>query len=236
MTTTHSKTHQIATLPLLLTVMLGLFAGSAFAEEETFGPPKPAVVKTPFSTSAKGDEEHLGTDSLNPIEISPNSPLGRRTISERLTHSRLYLPERMVLGRVAEFTVKAVPGKWVAIAMADKDSGSKPLMGHTLRLGPDRKVVGIMKVPDTGLATIIVECPVEGDLVGSFLYFEAAVWSDEKMTDMEIANCVSTESKAAGFNGVMIQPQVEAKKGVRIIPTSTGPFTKQNMDLSSPQI
>ena len=56
-----------------------------------------------------------------------------------------------------------------------------------------------MQVPSTGLATMMVECPVEGDLVGQFLYFEAAVWADEKMTDMEIAQCVSTESKGARF-------------------------------------
>jgi hypothetical protein len=240
MTLINSKTLQIATLPLLVSVMLGFLAGSVRAAEggEVFGPAKPVVIKTPFSPAAKGDDDHLGADSLVPIEISPNAPTGRRSLIERMTLSRLYLPERMVLGRVAEFTVKAKPGKWVAIAMADKDTGSKPVLGHPLRLGPDRKVVGTIKVPESGLATISVECPVEGDLVGSFLYFEAAVWSDDNMNDMEIAQCVSTESKGPGFNGVLIEPQFEAKKGVKIIPTSVGPFTKsgQTSDLTSPQI
>jgi hypothetical protein len=220
--------------------MLGLCAGSAQSAEEgeAFGPAKPIAIKTPFNTPANADSDHLGADSLTPIEISPNAPTGRRSIANRLTQSRLYLPERMVLGRVADFTVKAKPGKWVAIAMADKDNGSKPVLGHPLRLGPDRKVVGTVKVPESGLATISVECPIEGDLIGSFLYFEAAVWSDDKMNDMEIAQCVSTESKGAGFNGVLIEQQFELKKGVKIIPTSVGPFTKsgQTSDLTSPQI
>jgi hypothetical protein len=240
MTLINSKTLQIATLPLLVSVTLGLLAGSASAEDaaEVFGPTKPVPIKTPFNPTPKSDANSPGSDSLVPIEISPNAPMGRRSILERLTQSRLYLPERMVLGRVAEFTVKAKPGKWVAIAMADKDTGSKPVMGHAIRLGPDRKVVGTVKVPESGLATICVECPVEGDLIGSFLYFEAAVWSDDKMNDMEIAQCVSTESKGPGFNGVLIEQQFELKKGVKIIPTSVGPFTKsgQTSDLTSPQI
>lgn len=236
MTTKNINTRQLATLPLLLTVLLGLTPCSALAESETFGPVKPQAIKTPFNTSEKSDDQNLGADGS--ITIS-NAPPGRRSIADRLTKSRLYLPERMVLGRIAEFTVKAKPGTWVAIAMADKDAGSKPVVGHALRLGADRKVVGTMKVPESGLATLTVECPVEGDLVGSYLYFEAATWSDEKMRDVEIAQCVSTDnSKPNGFNGVLIEPQFEAKKGVRIIPTSVGPFTKsgQTSDLTSPQI
>ena len=114
MTLINSKTLQIATLPLLVSVMLGSFAGSAAAEDagEVFGPVKPVPIKTPFNPAPKSDDNTPGSDSLVPIEISPNAPMGRRSILERLTQSRLYLPERMVLGRVAEFTVKAKPGKW----------------------------------------------------------------------------------------------------------------------------
>lgn len=213
-----------------------LFGDGASAQSlEECGPEKPKVIKTPFGLNGLSEAENVDTDSLNAIEIAPNQPSGRRLIGSRIVQTRLYLPEKMILGRVSEFTVKGKPGWWVALAMADKDKGAKPLMGHNLRLGPDRKVVAIGKISASGLATLLVECPVEGDLPGSYLYFEAAIWSDENMQDMEIAQCVAAEGKGAGFNGVLIEPQFEQKKGVRIIPTTTAPFSiYQQQGLSSP--
>ncbi|MFX5656415.1 hypothetical protein ABTE24_19780, partial [Acinetobacter baumannii] len=85
----------------------------------------------------------------------------------------------MSLGKVAEFTVKGKPGQWVALAMADKDSGAKPVFGHKLRLGSDRKLVAVAKIPENSdVVKLLVETPIQGDLVGSNLYFEAALWSN----------------------------------------------------------
>ncbi len=235
MTEPFSNFSRFSTLTLMLSVLLVFDCGQAFSQDEQFGPPRPKAIKTPFgeSSSQKSSEP---TDSLGSISISTSSPLGRRMLSDRMRHSRMYLPDKMVLGRVAEFTVKGKPGEWVAIAMADKDKGSKPVLGHEVKLGPDRKVVATGQIPESGVAELLVECPVEGDLVGSYLYFEAAVWKEDNMKDTEIAQCVPSEGKGAGFNGVMIQPQDEQKKGVRIIPTTTAPFLQQagQQGLSSP--
>ena len=228
---------RFSTLTFLLCWLLVCNCQSALCLDELYGPEKPKTVKTPFGEgdSKKGDEP---SDSLGTIEIGNNHETGRRGLGERLgsLQSKLYLPDKMVLGRVAEFTIKGKPGKWVAIAMADKDSGSKPILGHNLRLGPDRKVMVTARLPASGVANLLVECPVEGDLVGSYLYFEAAVWSEDNMQDMELAQCVVSESKKPNFNGVLIQPQFEQKKGVRIIPTTTSPFMgqQQQQGLSSP--
>jgi hypothetical protein len=95
----------------------------------------------------------------------------------------------MLLGQTSRFTVKAKPGMIVAIAMADRDKGAKPIAGHDLRLGSDRKVVAISKIPDTGVAEIFVETPIEGDLIGQYLFFEAAVWSKADLHSKNTGQC-----------------------------------------------
>ena len=123
----------------------------------------------------------------------------------------------MILGKTVEFTVKGKPGSYAALALADKDTGAKPICGHKLRLGADRKVVAAVEIPASGTATISVDTPIEGDLIGLCLYFEAAVWSKPDFSDVEIANVVPSERQESAPNGVLIAADtIVKKKGIKI--------------------
>lgn len=132
----------------------------------------------------------------------------------------------MVLGRPAEFTIKGRPGYHVALAMADKDSGAKPIYGHSLRLGPDRKLVSMGDIPSEGILQLVIETPIEGDLIGQNLFFEAAIWRRPDYSDLEIATPVNSEGQIGAKNGVLVSAEPEQKRGVRFVPDTTMPTQK----------
>lgn len=177
-------------------------------------------VKTPFSLVDKNDQEASGTSALT--LTLPNR--GHRSLQDRLLAPRLYLPGRLVLGKPAQFTVKGRPGYWAALAMADRNSGAKPIMGQPLRLGPDRKVVALGKIPEAGVLALNAYCPVAGDLVGANLYFEATVWPEGNLDKAELAQTISSESQAASTNAILVAEEADKKKGVRIVPDSAMPM------------
>lgn len=228
---------------LCLVSVIGAFgvlgASASLAADEAgcqYGPQNLLkTMKTPFTTSEKPEAgQSSGDDDMGSIGITTQDPPGRRSLGDRLFQTRLYLPDKMSLGKVAEFTIKGKPGKWVALAMADKDSGAKPIFGHKLRLGPDRKLVAIAKIPESGVTKLLVETPIQGDLVGSNLYFEAAVWSSPDMHDTALAQCVPMLEGQPASNAVLVSPQFVYKKGVKIIPTtSTTSSLQKPSDLSA---
>jgi len=184
--------------------------------DEVYGPENLfKTMKTPFgsggSQDAKGSTE--GDDALGLIQLNaPESRPARPSLNERLTGGpRMFLPDRMTIGHTSEFLIKAPPGSKVAIAMADKDKGAKPICGKTLRLGADRKLVGVGVVPETGLLTIAVEAPIQGDLIGEQLFFEGAVWSKPDFSDLRMATCIASQKTGTQENGVIVAPDVEHK-------------------------
>jgi len=209
----------------------------ANAEDECeYGPPNLLKSVTPFSSPGGKESEEVKADETSELDSislssppttaaqSPLSKLRGSSLKERLAASRMFLPERMLLGTPAKFTVKAKPGMQVAIAMADRDKGSKPICGHSVRLGPDRKVVAVSRVPESGVAEIYVETPIEGDLIGQYLYFEAAIWSKPDMSDLEVATTVTSAVAATPQNAVMVAQAAETKRGVNIVPDSAMPL------------
>ncbi len=132
------------------------------------------------------------------------------------------------MGKLAEFTIKGKPGASVAIAMADRNTGAKPINGISIRLGPDRKVVAIGKIPDNGVLTLTVDAPIQGDLIGQFLYFEAALWSKDDMSDAQIATTVTSEGEGAAGNGVVMAQEVTHKRGINLVPESAVPLTQRS--------
>lgn len=220
--------------PAILLFVLAIVQLPAVGEE--YGPVNLlTTMRTPFSAVEQADQWQASINS-NPDEIAiahVDESLSSR-LSARITQPRLYLPGTMVLGEVAEFTIHAKPGKWCALAIADKNAGAKPVLGHTLRLGPDRKVVAITQIPSSGVGTMLVETPIEGDLVGGNLYFEAALWSNTDMSDVEFAQCVASNSAAGqtGSNGVLIAGQPGKTKGIRVIP-DTRPLVIKQTSLNS---
>jgi hypothetical protein len=188
------------------------FTGIAAAEDTLYGPPNwLKTLPTPFTTSTNGSEGSNQTNAFAPIGFS--SQVTRQSLlSERFHGPKLFLPPRLVLGECAEFIVQGPPGSFVALAMADKNSGAKPICGHDLKLGADRKLVGVSKIPDTGIASITIEAPIQGDLVGSSLYFEATVWSKPDFSDMQLASAVSPQKETCGENGVIVCEQPTEKK------------------------
>jgi hypothetical protein len=180
------------------------------------------TLKTPFATGKDEQHDNQSADPLSSLtlESRPHRP----SLFDRLAAPQLYLPGHMTIGKTCEFTVKAKPGSWVALAMADKNSGAKPIVGHNLRLGSDRKVVAAAQIPVSGVAVLSVDTPIVGDLVGQCLYFEAAVWSKPDLSDTEIATVIPSESHDSGINGVLIaQDTADKKKGLRLVPESTAP-------------
>lgn len=183
----------------------------SFGEDEIYGPPNLLkTMKTPFGSGPAASEEQSVSD-MAPIGISSRSPL-RRSLAQRLVpSSRLYLPGRLILGKSEEFTIKGKPGSWVVIAMADKNSGAKPIYGHNIRLGPDRKVVALGQIPDNGVLGLYVETPIQGDMIGQSFYFEAAIWSKPDFSDLEIASPVASDAHSKDENGVLIAAESEHK-------------------------
>ncbi len=113
--------------------------------------------------------------------------------------------------------------------MADRDSGAKPIYGRNLRLGPDRKVVALGKIPEGGVLSLKYFAPVEGDLIGQSLYFEAALWPDGKPEAVEIAQTVSSEAQSEKTNGILVTADSDKKKGVRLVPDSAIPPSQRSL-------
>ena len=190
------------------------------------------TMPTPFGSAGSDAEKKTQVvDENEPIGISHSENSLSRRLSDRVMGPRLYLPGSMVLGSVAEFTIKGKPGKWVALAMADKNAGAKPVMGHTLRLGPDRRLVAITQIPENGVGQLLVETPIEGDLVGGNLYFEAALWSEKDMSDVEFATTIACDK--GKDNSVPIGGQSDPRRGIKIVPDTRPLMIKRNDGLSS---
>lgn len=173
------------------------------------------------SSNSSSDFELLSSPSVISITAPARAPV--RSLSDRLLQSRLYLPGRLVIGRTAEFTIKGRPGYFVALAMADKDTGAKDIFGHKLRLGPDRKLVSLGQIPADGVLQLTIETPIEGDLIGLPLFFEAAIWSRPDFSDLEIATPVSSEGQVGVKNGVLVAAEPESKRGIKFVPETTMP-------------
>jgi hypothetical protein len=221
------RKHSLSAIIVLLLSGL-MFAPAIKADSGVYGPENwLKTLPTPFTTGGKDDSQACNqSGAFAPIGISSSTISKRNLLSERFHGPKLFLPPRLVLGECAEFTVQGLPGLYVAIAMADKDSGTKPVCGHELKLGPDRKLVGVNKIPEQGVASISIEAPIQGDLVGSSLYFEAVVWSKPDFSDMQLASTVSPQKETSGENGVIVCEQQEIKKGSLI---NLGPAQPMSM-------
>jgi hypothetical protein len=209
----HRSRYRAVLFGFFIMVAAAGFSPAALAEEEVYGPVN--LLKTmpnPFNGGLRGPGESDAVEELGMIELSATGRQPRRSLNERLNGPRLFLPDRMVLGRVSEFLVKGPPGCSVAVAMADKNKGAKPIVGHAVRLGADRKVVAVGKIPDTGVISVFIESPIQGDLVGSSLYFEAAVWSKPDFSDTTLCSCVTPLHTGSDLNGVTVTEELDAKK------------------------
>jgi len=202
-------------------------------ETDVFGPENlMKTLKTPFTMAMPGEagewSQPKGSISLSPIAIS-RGPDTRSLLQERFHGPKLYLPARMVLGQPAEFIVKGSPGSYVAIAMADSNKGAKLICGHKLRLGADRKLVAVGKISDQGMISLFVETPIQGDLVGSPLYFEAVTWSQPDFIDLQLASTISVAEDGKDENGVIISGQPDEKKERSVTLDYSTPMSTKNI-------
>ncbi|MBX9723603.1 MAG: hypothetical protein K2X81_19520, partial [Candidatus Obscuribacterales bacterium] len=189
---------------------------------------------TPFNTAV--DESSLNGNNGNTLSIRNGGSL-RSSLTSRLVTNRVYLPGKLVIGKPADFVVKARPGSHVAIAMADKDSGAKSIFGHSLRLGADRKLVAAGTIPESGVLTLTMDMPIQGDLIGIPVFFETAIWQKPDFSDIELAAPVKSESVdeiADKVNAVIVSGEKEQKRGLRIVPESGVPLHQRgNTSLES---
>lgn len=234
-------------IPALLTSALFLNILPSLAltldqQTQSYGPPNLfKIMPTPFSSGEasfdpdsyfKDDDEAGGDETSEGPFKSPfagshhirGSLNQRLNIKQKLVASRLFLPGGMQLGQPAEFTVQGKPNSYVALAMADKDSGAKAIYGQELHLGPDRKVIAIGKIPESGVLKFTIETPVQGDLIGLYLYFEAAIWKAKDFSDLELAKPENSLVNKGPANGVLITAEAEKKKGVKFVPAPSTPF------------
>ncbi|MBZ0185220.1 MAG: hypothetical protein K8F91_03135 [Candidatus Obscuribacterales bacterium] len=229
-----------------LAVLLSLtIAQAALSEEETCGPPNLLkTMQTPFSGSvlSQKQDQRKGNDldaiTLGePISISSSKPKAKLTLKSKLVAPRLYLPGRMFLGLPAKFTIKGPAGSSMALAMADRDSGASPVGEYKLRLAADRKVVAVGEIPESGVLEFYIGTPIEGDLVGQYLYFEAAVWKKPDLLDTQLAQTVAVTGPQGPQNGVLVATENIVKRGVKFVPDSAVPWSqRQNtQSLSSGQ-
>jgi hypothetical protein len=197
------------------------------------------ALPTPFTTTLAEEKQNSAPDSqpisLTPIAISAKAVnLNRNSLQARFHGPKLFLPSRMSLGESSEFTVKGNPGSYVAVAMSEDNKGAKPIFGHKLRLGADRKLVAVGIIPETGMLSLFVETPIQGDLVDASLYFEGAVWSKSDFSDLQMASMISTTKDSLDENGVIVVGQQEGKKQRAVIFDAPGPIsTKPIGGLSS---
>lgn len=175
---------------------------------------------TPFNTSLP--EESAGEQEGGTL---------RSSLARRLISARVYLPSKLIIGKTSEFVVKGRAGSHVAIAMADKNSGAKPILGHSLRLGPDRKLVAAGTIPELGVLSLTVDMPIQGDLIGMPVYFETVVWQKEDFSDMQIALPVRSETVpeiADKTNAVLVAGDAGQKRGLRFVPDSAVPLHQRS--------
>jgi len=208
-------------------------AEKAYAEHQAKLQALLKEVKTPFGNQSEVEEQKTDPTAPMTLPATARQRLGR-SLSDRLLASRLYLPGRLVIGHPAEFTIKGRPGHWVALAMADRDSGAKPINGHKIRLGPDRKVIALGKIPESGVLPLKIYAPVAGDLIGQNLYFEAAIWNENDLSHVEFAQTITSETQNNGSsstrNAVLVAAEGDHKRGVRIVPDSAVPmYQRANM-------
>ena len=176
----------------------------------------------------------LPTHPFKSIAVGSGShSLSSRSLKERLVTSRLYLPGRMILGKPAEFTIKGRPGCHVAVAVADKNTGAKSIYGHNLSLGADRKVIAVGQIPPSGVLTMSIETPIQGDLIGQYLFFEAALWTESDFSDLELATPVTSEGQEGIHNGVQIKNESEQKKGFKFVPDAAIPLQQRERPAGS---
>lgn len=225
--------HRLSPVPrLIVAISLAIICPGLAWAQEVYGPINfLKTMKTPFGMPNSPKQETAGSDPLAELSLSGDDPSPAqsriRTLTERLLPAQLFLPGKMVLGKEAEFVVKGKPRSWVALAMADRNSGAKPIQGHVLKLGPDRKVVSVGQLNASGLLSLFIETPIEGDLIGQNLYFEAAVWSRPDFGDVQFATPVASQSANGGDNGVLIAAATSQKKGIKFVADPAVPLLER---------
>ncbi len=203
-------------MALLFSLLLPTYASPALAEGEVFGPPNMLkTFPTPFSSAPRAPVSENEQPITEPISIGRRTLASRLKLADRLVPARVYLPGRMILGRSEEFIVKGKAGAWAAIAMADKNTGAKDIAGHKIRLGPDRKLVSLVRIGESGIGQMFIETPVQGDMIGQNFYFEAVIWSKDDFSDAEVAQTISPEQAEGADNGVLVAAEAEVKKGLK---------------------
>lgn len=227
--------------PMVICCALSFAWGPAISAEE-FGPPNLLrTLKTPFGFASSRDEDSEAESNVKGDLLFKPISLGKATPSriaiefkKKSSSNVMCLPERITIGHSAKFTVKGKPGSYVAIAMADRDSGAKPLLGNPIRLGPDRKVMTVGTIGENGLAELYITAPIEGDMIGQYLYFEAAVWSKPDMSDTQIAQTLAFDKEHGAGNGVMVGDEAKEKKhGIKFGATSGIPMYQDTSGASN---
>lgn len=218
---------------LALVCTFVMSAGSAIADDsEIYGPINLLrTMPTPFGSP---QQEKDTAEPMAPLSLRRSS---LNSLASRLVPPRLYLPGRMVIGQTDEFIIKGKPGQWAALAMADKNKGAKPINGHEIHLGPDRKLVSLGQIPEGGVLSLVIDTPIQGDMIGQQFYFEAIVWSKPDFSDMEVATPVPSEtvSPLGQYpNGVVMAGEIVKKKGIGIVPVGKLQMVPNDSLTSSP--
>lgn len=212
---TLDRSYLTAVVMIFFMAVYSATLSTAQAAEESCGPQNlMQTLRTPFGSPSSQEKSQASGDeiSLEPIAINQSTLASRLGLKDRLNAPCLFLPDRLILGKSSEFSIKGPPGAYVAIAMADKNSGAKPIYGQKLRLGPDRKVMAVGQIPTSGVLSLYIETPIQGDMVDSSFFFEAAVWSKQDFSDLQMARVIAVQKNGTADNGAIVSEEVERKK------------------------
>lgn len=131
------------------------------------------------------------------------------------TYPVVYKPSKLTQGTKTKFIIKAEPGSHVSLVTSDENRGAPIFYGHKLRLGqlinPHEGTVG-----EKGILEIEIPMPVQKELTGKLLFFEALVWKKPDYSDLKVAKIMGIDGQESDINGVMIldPPKNQSMPGI----------------------
>ena len=91
-------------------------------------------------------------------------------------------------------------------------------------------------IPDAGVLTLIVDMPIQGDLIGLPVFFETVIWQSPDFADVELAMPIKSETAgdiADKANAIIVAGEKNQKRGLRFTTSAGASQYQQNTGLDS---
>jgi len=139
----------------------------------------------------------------------------------KLGSPSVYKPSKLIIGTSTKFIIKAEPNTHVSLVTSDENQGAAFINGNRLRLGeinnPHESITN-----NNGVAEISITLPLEKELIGRIMYFEALIWKNPDHSDIEVAKVMGIDGREAANNAVIITAPAKNVSGPGITPGISG--------------